>query len=103
MLLDGIGREPRISAWGYKIALHFALRTPEHLVSALASVKCFGFSICILGHGPGMTRAFKGSPFRSRYLVHHELVGDTAQRGFILDRLDRLSFQDRCNRRRIDH
>jgi hypothetical protein len=39
----------------------------------------------------------------SRYLVHHDLVGNAAQRGFLLDRLDRLLRQDLGDRRRIDH
>src|SRR5258708_19628191 len=38
-----------------------------------------------------------------RYLVHHDLVGNAAQRRLLLDRLDGFLRQDRGHRRRIDH
>ena len=47
------------------------------------------------GTSPAMTSWAYG------YLVHHDLVGDAAQRGFLLDRLDRLFLKDRGDRRRI--
>src|SRR6476620_5349004 len=40
---------------------------------------------------------------RSRYLVHHHLVGDAAQRGLFLDRLDRSLRQNLGDRGRVDH
>src|SRR5258708_2042614 len=47
-----------------------------------------------------MTEARSEHP--SRYLVHHHLVGNAAQRRLFLDRLDGLPRQDRGQRRRID-
>src|ERR1043166_22641 len=39
---------------------------------------------------------------QSRYLVHHHLVGDAAQRGFLLDRPDRLILQNGGDAGRLD-
>src|SRR5713101_9340588 len=39
----------------------------------------------------------------SGYFIDHDLVGDAAQRGLLLNRDDRLLVQDGGDRRRLDH
>src|SRR5579871_3930399 len=54
------------------------------------------------GTSPGMTTEFADGA-SLRYFVHHHLVGDAAQRGVLLDRLEVLPRQDAGDLRGLDH
>ena len=51
-------------------------------------------SAALTSSSPGVRMRLVQRP-AYRYLVHHHLVGDAAQRGFLLDRPDRRLLQDR--------